>query len=66
MSFMTALRSQWEFSRQQFAQHVGDGDAALECGDLDAAAQRRRDVDCQARGSMLLCYLCDAATHRWP
>ena len=39
-----------EFAREQVAQHVGDGDTAPEGGDLDAAAQRWRDIDGQPRG----------------
>ena len=39
-----------KFAREELAQHVGDGDAAPEGGDLDAAAQLRRDVDGQSRG----------------
>jgi hypothetical protein len=39
-----------KFAREQLAQHVGDGDAAPEGGDLDAAAQLGRDVDGQPRG----------------
>jgi hypothetical protein len=39
-----------KFARQQIAQHVGDGDAALEGGDLDASAERRRDVDSESGG----------------
>ena len=32
-------------AREELAQHVRDGLAALERGDLDPAAQVRRDVD---------------------
>ena len=39
-----------ELAREQVAQHVGDGHAALEGGDLDPAAQLRRDVDGQPGG----------------
>ena len=35
---------------EKVAQHVGDGDAALERRDLDAAAQFGRDVDRQSGG----------------
>jgi hypothetical protein len=38
-----------EFAREDVAQHVGDGDPAPESGDLDAAAQGRRNVEGQPR-----------------
>jgi hypothetical protein len=47
---MVGLLRGGKFAREQIAQHVGDGDAAPERGDLDAAAQLRRDVDGQPRG----------------
>src|SRR5690606_31825481 len=40
----------WELASEQLAQHVGDGDAALERRDLDAAAQVGGDVDREAGG----------------
>ncbi len=38
MPIMVCLLMLRKFAREQLAQHVGDGDAALECDDLDASA----------------------------
>ena len=47
---MVSFDSRGKFAREQIAQHVGDGDAAPERGDLDPAAQLRRHVDGEPRG----------------
>ncbi len=39
-----------EFAREEVAQHLGDGDAAPEGGDLDPPAQVGRHIDGEARG----------------
>src|SRR3546814_20516655 len=41
-----------KFAGEQLAQHVGDGDAALERSDLDLAAQVRRNVDGEPCGEI--------------
>ena len=47
---MMGLQGSREFAREQLAQTFGDGDPALERGDLDPAAQVRRHVDGEPRG----------------